>query len=1051
MATHTLYDKTLLCYTEPEDFTDIQGIGRNPLYKRFDSVYSVIEKHIPQDYRDFLAHPLYSEDDGYIRWYVKNWVEYPCKFVELSGEEKAKYAAIKDRFIATYTKTADSLTGEDAHILKSAIKYIDDEFIFCYDNKVSVIAWGMTLDGRKHIVKGRVIHDLKIHTRHRLSFNAEPHGVLRNRYEDIITKIEGTLISSTDLPEVIADSGYIFKGWTPDPVGLKVDQDMMFNAVYEEVKEEVVVSGPVPLPFVTCTFDAGEFGTLEGQNVFSLQYGSSFNPAFAPKVVAAKGHRFIGWDKSFDQFTATDNVVFTALYEEDLPWYKRFWHWILASVLLKWLFWILLFLLLLLLSFFMFRSCVPSIFSLFDCYDWSSIIVGPGGTDSADQVWIDTDPNVRSGGEDAGGGIYNPVNPYRPDPTPDDYSDILPPHQGVLPPLDDNPELVPGNPGIIANRLNILMENTDKSIMDLAKAFKEQYPDDKYQVIYYDDVVKRMQITFPEEERETLKAEIPEKFKPDYQLFVFDEALFEGVRTPSDPAFSDFSKTWYLDAVNAFEGWDITMGTDSVVIAVVDNGFNLRHPELKDKYIRPYNVWEHNDNVYAHDVDHGTHVAGIAVASADNGKGLCGIAPKCRFIPVQIADKNDMMTTTSVLDGVLYAMYQGADVLNISLGQQCSAISHLDERSQQLLIGSTFKEEERLWREISRIAASHKTTVVIAAGNDGVLAGIDPLHRPDNFIVVSAVDKNLNHLQRANFSNYGAYSTISAPGVEIYSSMGDDYASYDGTSMAAPIVTGAVALMKSLDKSLTSSQITTIMQSTGLPVYGNVGKLLQIDRALKKVMSGDYADETSTPIPSSGDVEISLSWDNYNDLDLMCTDPNGEMIWFNNKTARSGGKLEIDMNVEYPGSTRPIEHIFWPSGQAVEGTYNVYVKYFRHYGQANGSSPYSVKVKYNSQVEQYEGILEKVGDVVQICSFTIGNPTSNPYRQPAPPSSSDPSSPQDSDRTDSADKTDRSSGDTPQDDNVRDDARTRLENERDRLRNELERVENELARIKNLR
>ncbi len=76
--------------------------------------------------------------------------------------------------------------------------------------------------------------------------------------------------------------------------------------------------------------------------------------------------------------------------------------------------------------------------------------------------------------------------------------DVLPPNQGELPPIDTTKIIrEPGNPVIIGNRLNILMENEDKSIMDLAKEFKEKYPDNKYKVVYYDDVVKRMQIEVP--------------------------------------------------------------------------------------------------------------------------------------------------------------------------------------------------------------------------------------------------------------------------------------------------------------------------------------------------------------------------------------------------------------------------------------------------------------------------------------------------------------------------------------------------------------------------
>lgn len=96
MAEHTLYGKRKLCYTEVTDFTDFQGIGRDPLYKRFDSVYSVVEKNVEPQYRDFLAHPIYSDEDQ-ILWYVREWNHTPCAYSDLSDVDKAKYAAIKEK------------------------------------------------------------------------------------------------------------------------------------------------------------------------------------------------------------------------------------------------------------------------------------------------------------------------------------------------------------------------------------------------------------------------------------------------------------------------------------------------------------------------------------------------------------------------------------------------------------------------------------------------------------------------------------------------------------------------------------------------------------------------------------------------------------------------------------------------------------------------------------------------------------------------------------------------------------------------------------------
>ena len=693
--------------------------------------------------------------------------------------------------------------------------------------------------------------------------------------------------------------------------------------------------------------------------------------------------------------------------EEKLPpWWKHFWLWLTTLFAgkgcLKWLLRLLLFLLLLLLLWCLLKNCNGS----------SPHLGGGDALGDNDSTWLQEDPNI---GND--GGIYDPHNPYTPKPTPPDYKDVLPPQQGVLPPIEDNPEIIPGNPSIIANRLNILMENTDKSIMDLARDFKEKYPDNKYKVVYYDDVVKRMQIEIPKEEREQLKQEIPPSFAPEYELFVFDEALFEGAYIPNDPAFSDNNKTWYLNAIKAPQAWDITRGSEKVTVAIVDNGFNLKHPELSSKVVQPYNVWKHSNEIFPQQVDHGTHVAGTALAIADNKKGICGIAPNCKFMPIQVADKRGMMTTTSVLDGILYALYQGADVVNVSLGSQFTGLDNFPENMQTDLINNHFKEEERLWREIMRIAANHNSTVVVAAGNDNVLAGIDAIQRPELFVTVSATDKNNRNFVKAGFSNYGEFSTISAPGVGIYSSVGkNEYQIMDGTSMAAPIVAGAIALMKSLNDTITTKQIICILQSTGIETQGNIGKLIQLDKALQKVKSGEVVD--CTPEPSTGDVQVLLTWNNYNDLDLAVIDPEENAIWYKNKRVPSGGLLEIDMNVEYPDSKTPIENIVWKPN-APDGTYNVYLLYYKKHESTIDETPYNVKVKYGEKTEDYTGVIKKEDNAIHICSFTLGsaNNQENPNAT-TPPSSN---------------------------------RRSQLEQERDKLQQELDRVNNELRRIGNSR
>jgi len=903
----TVINHELLFSTDLKYFKSLQIIGDKTIFERYKLASSVFGK-LDEKYRYFLAYPVKDNDN--IEFHgIKALNNIPQILSELQGEIANKYQSIKDETISYYNSKIEELKSIDkdkSAFLSDALKLVDDRFVYCYDDKVVLGAWGMQM--RKNV--------------------------------------------RLDITEIRKSSP---------------------RKSRKEIKQEdTVISEPEHIPLITpfnVSFNAGENGILEGNSSIAKYANAYLQDEEIPQIEPKDGFEFVGWSESPKGFQVTDDKEFVAQYCQipadeiqlaKLPWWKRLWLWLKTFFTGKgcftWLLRALLFLLLLLLLLWLLRSCNGC----------NTNVVGGGALSDNDSIWLVQDPNVGSGG-----GIYDPNNPYTPIPTPPGYEELLPPQQGVLPPLDENPEIKPGNPSIIANRLNILMDNEDKSILDLAKDFKAKYPDNKYKVIYYDDVVKRMQIEIPKEDREQLKKEIPPAFAPEYELFIFDEALFEGVYQPSDPAFSDVDKTWYLNAIRAQQAWDITRGSEKITVAIVDNGFNLQHPELKNKVVQPYNVWLHSNKISPQEIDHGTHVAGTALAFADNGKGICGVAPNCKFMPVQVANEHGQMTTTSVLDGILYAIYQGADVINVSLGSMFTGLDRFGEAAQKELINSHFKEEERLWRHLMRIAASHNSSIVIAAGNDNVLAGIDPLQRPELFITVSAVNKTNQSINKAVFSNYGQFATISAPGVSIYSCVGqNDYQIMDGTSMAAPIISGAVALMKSLNPNLTNKQIICILQNTGLKSQDNIGKLLQLDKALQKVKLGEAVD--CTPEPSTGDVQVLLSWNNFNDLDLIVIDPNNESVWFKNRRVSSQGQLEIDMNVEYPDSKKPIENVYWPSGSAPSGDYKVYLMYYKQH-ENTSDNLYKINVKHGDKTELFTGTIKNENEVIHICTFSLGN------------------------------------------------------------------------------
>ena len=195
----------------------------------------------------------------------------------------------------------------------------------------------------------------------------------------------------------------------------------------------------------------------------------------------------------------------------------------------------------------------------------------------------------------------------------------------------------------------------------------------------------------------------------------------------------------------------------------------------------------------------------------------------------------------------------------------------------------------------------------------------------------------------------------------------------NGTSMAAPLVTGAVALMKCIDPNITAKQAVCVLKSTGKPVGGNIGEMIQVASALEAVKNGEHKDCTYTPTVSTGDVQILLKWNDYNDLDLRCDEPSGYSLYYKtkNRPSPTGGVFEIDMNVNYPDSPNPVENIYWPQGQAPLGTYTVYVKLFKQHQIRIDRSDYTVEVLCQGEKYQYRGSVTRGDDWVKVCEFTL--------------------------------------------------------------------------------
>jgi len=122
----------------------------------------------------------------------------------------------------------------------------------------------------------------------------------------------------------------------------------------------------------------------------------------------------------------------------------------------------------------------------------------------------------------------------------------------------------------------------------------------------------------------------------------------------------------------------------------------------------------------------------------------------------------------------------------------------------------------------------------------------------------------------------------------------------------------------------------------------------------------------------SGDIQISLIWNNINDLDLHCVDPRGEEISFRNKRSSSGGELDVDMNVAAPLSTEPVENIYWPQRKTPAGAYRIGVHHFKNHG-ATDPSLFKVALKTGDTLQEFSGQVSSGDPLVLVTEFTFGD------------------------------------------------------------------------------
>jgi subtilisin family serine protease len=368
----------------------------------------------------------------------------------------------------------------------------------------------------------------------------------------------------------------------------------------------------------------------------------------------------------------------------------------------------------------------------------------------------------------------------------------------------------------------------------------------------------------------------------------------EFLHRPEDPLYKD---QWHLNNtgelvgctkgadVKAEEAWNYTRGSRDITICLMDDGFDLSHPDLSGpgKIVAPRDFADndYDPNPSLEDDNHGTSCAGVALAE-ENGIGVVGLAPKCAFMPIRM---NTMLSDLYVVAMFQYAMVNNADVISCSWGYEDDYVP------------LSTAIDAMIHKAASEGRKNKKGCVILfAAGNDNV--PIDGEKKGSKYLSafaahreVMAIGASNSYDKRSSYSNYGPELSVCAPsnslsgrGIVTTDRRGglgydlEDYTyTFGGTSSATPLVAGLAGLILSIDPELTSAEVKSIVMETadkidlenGLyvdghsPLYGH-GRI-NANRAVKRASKEDgvptvlsVEHQANKPIPDLGSVEDTI-------------------------------------------------------------------------------------------------------------------------------------------------------------------------------------------------
>jgi subtilisin family serine protease len=273
------------------------------------------------------------------------------------------------------------------------------------------------------------------------------------------------------------------------------------------------------------------------------------------------------------------------------------------------------------------------------------------------------------------------------------------------------------------------------------------------------------------------------------------DVVYERLETTPDDAY--WSEQWGLRKIRLPEAWDRTHGSTNVVVSVLDTGVDGTHPDLAGVVMPAGHDFVNDDGDTADDEGHGTAVAGVIAARTNNREGQAGVCWTCTVLPEKVLGASGVGDTVKIALALVRAADAGAQVINMSLGGTGP--------SQALADAVAY-------------AAGKGAILVAAAGNSGTTEPFFPAAYPE-VIAVAATDQN-DHLY--DWSNYGSWVTVAAPGCDVATTRGGGYGSFCGTSAAAPVVSGLAALALAAAPGATRNDVVQAIERGVVPIGGYV-------------------------------------------------------------------------------------------------------------------------------------------------------------------------------------------------------------------------------------